>query len=60
MPNTREFNATRLKLECRLLGAPKLLLDGTELDVRYRKVIGLFAFLALEGLTSRARLASLL
>ncbi len=60
MPEAREFNVTDLKFECRLLGAPKLLLDGVELDVRYRKVIGLFAFLALEGLTSRARLAGLL
>ena len=60
MPEARGLSQTDLVLECRLLGSPKLLLDGTELDVRYRKVIGLFAFLALEGMTPRAKLSGLL
>jgi DNA-binding SARP family transcriptional activator len=60
MPKARVHNQSGLVLECRLLGSPQLLLDGKELPVKYRKVIALFAFLALEGATSRAKLAGLL
>ena len=60
MPEARVVNQIDLVLECRLLGVPVLRLNNAELDVRYRKVIALIAFLALEGGTSRAKLAGLL
>ncbi len=47
-------------MECRVLGTPTLWLDGRELGVRFKKVLGLVAYLALEGATSRSILASLL
>ncbi len=47
-------------LECCLLGPMRLLLDGHELNVSFKKVLGLVAYLALEGPTSRSRLVGLL
>ena len=46
--------------ELRLLGPPELRLDGKKLVLPTRKLLGLLAYLALEGPTSRAKLADLL
>jgi DNA-binding SARP family transcriptional activator len=47
-------------LECRLLGPPLLIVDGREVGGPFKKILGLTAFLALEGPTPRSRLAGLL
>ena len=49
-----------LGLKCCLLGTPMFLLDGREITVRFKKVLGLIAYLALEGTTSRLNLVGLL
>lgn len=47
------------RLELCLLGTPELCLEGKRLLLPTRKLLALVAYLALEGPTSRARLASL-
>jgi DNA-binding SARP family transcriptional activator len=46
-------------LEARLFGTPSLRLDGREIVVPTKKALGLIAYLAIEGQTSRANLARL-
>jgi DNA-binding SARP family transcriptional activator len=48
------------KLELHLLGAGVIRLDGQELKFMTRKLLGLLAYLALEGETARSKLADLL
>ncbi len=48
-----------LSLELRLLGVPNVRLAGTDLKFAFKKILGLIAFLSLEGKTSRSKLASL-
>jgi DNA-binding SARP family transcriptional activator/tetratricopeptide (TPR) repeat protein len=48
------------KLELHLLGAGVIRLDGQELKFVTRKLLGLLAYLALEGETARSKLADLL
>ncbi|HEU4742359.1 MAG TPA: BTAD domain-containing putative transcriptional regulator [Meiothermus sp.] len=47
------------RLELRLLGPPELSLDGQKLALPTRKLLGLLAYLALEGPTPRSKLADL-
>lgn len=47
------------RLELHLLGPPRLTLDGIEVKLVLKKVLGLMAYLALEGATSRARVVGL-
>jgi DNA-binding SARP family transcriptional activator len=49
-----------MPLELRLLGAPAVLLDGEEVPLATRKALALVAYLALEGVTPRGKLADVL
>ncbi|NJK46716.1 MAG: hypothetical protein HC933_22895, partial [Pleurocapsa sp. SU_196_0] len=49
-----------MPLELRLLGAPAVLLDGEAVALATRKALALLAYLALEGVTPRGKLADVL
>jgi DNA-binding SARP family transcriptional activator/tetratricopeptide (TPR) repeat protein len=49
-----------MSLELRLLGEPAVLLDGQEVMLATRKALALLAYLALEGVTARGKLADAL
>jgi DNA-binding SARP family transcriptional activator len=51
---------TTSSLELSLLGAARVRVNGLDLSFATRKAVGLLAFLALEGTTSRSKLANLL
>ncbi len=52
--------AATLSLELSLLGLARVRVNGLEVSLATRKALGLLAFLALEGTTSRSKLADLL
>jgi DNA-binding SARP family transcriptional activator len=54
------MNTPAFQLQALLLGRPVLRVNGAAVEVRTRKGIGLVAYLALEGLTRRGKLADLL
>lgn len=56
----RAMHRSPHQLRLRLLGKPLLTLDGHAIPVGSRKALALLAVLALEGASSRARLAALL
>jgi DNA-binding SARP family transcriptional activator len=51
---------TTSSLELSLLGAARVRMNGLDVSLATRKALGLLAFLALEGTTSRSKLADLL
>ncbi len=52
--------AATLSFELSLLGSARVRVNGLEVSLATRKAVGLLAFLALEGATSRSKLADLL
>ena len=48
-----------LPLELCLLGMPQVRLAGMDLKFGFKKILGILAFLTLEGTTSRSKLVSL-